>query len=141
MNEPTFVVRLHWYRVEEAEDLRWNHNLALYAYLAPRKAEVYYIGKCDGTTVRGRGCYSAKSGAWDFINKTSQHHRLIVSEIEVDQRLTRELLADIECLLIYRVQPECNVQCKSSRGKYSRPGMKIECRGAWPLSKKVFRDD
>ncbi len=135
-------VILHWHPVWETDDPRWKHNLALYAYLAPYKCEIYYLGKCDRTTVRGRACYSAKSGAWDCINRRSKKHRLIVAEIEVEQRLTRQLLADIESLLIYEIQPCCNVQNVRSRGGYSRPGMRVECRGkAWPLPRKVFLDE
>src|SRR5258708_38324160 len=97
----TFEVALHWYAIKDDDDSRWRHNLALYAYLAPVKPEIYYFGKCDRTTVRGRAAYSAKSGAWDCINERSQTHRLIVAEVEVEERLTRELLADVESLLIY----------------------------------------
>ena len=139
---PTVDVTLHWYSVADDDDSRWRHDLALYAYLAPVKPEIYYLGKCDRTSVRGRACYSAKAAAWDCINERSKTHRLIVAEIEVDQRLTRELLADIESLLIYETQPCCNVQNTQSRGKHSRPGMRVKCRGgAWPLSRKVFRDE
>jgi hypothetical protein len=91
--------------------------------------------------VRGRGCYSAKPGAWDCINQRSKTHCVIVAEIEVEQRLTRELLGDIESLLTYELQPSCNVQNTASWGKHSRLGMRVECRGkAWPLSRKVFWD-
>jgi hypothetical protein len=138
----TLAVTLHWYAVADSDDARWRHDLALYAYLARVKAEIYYLGKCDRTTVRGRAAYSAKSGAWDCINQRSKTHCLIVAEVEVDQRLTRELFGDIESLLIYEIQPCCNVQNTASRGKHSRPGMRVECRGkAWPLSRKVYWDD
>jgi hypothetical protein len=134
-------VTLHWFWVEGDDDSRWRHDLALYAYLAPIKAEIYYLGKCDRTSVRGRSSYSAKAGAWDCINKLSKTHRVIVAEIEVTQRLTRALLADIESLLIFTIQPCCNVQNTRSRGKHCRPGMRIECKGeAWPLSKRVYRE-
>jgi hypothetical protein len=135
-------VILHWHSVWEQNDPRWQHDLGLYAYLAPMRSEIYYLGKCDRTTVRGRACYSAKSGAWDCINQRSKTHRLIVAEIEVEQRLMRQLLADIESLLIYEIQPCCNVQNVGSRGEYSRPGMRLECQGrAWPLQRKIFRDE
>jgi len=135
-------VTLHWHAVADDDDSRWRHDLALYAYLAPVKPEVYYLGKCDRTTVRGRACYSAKPAVWDCINERSKSHRVIVAEIEVDQRLTRELLADIESLLIYEIQPSCNVQNKASRGKHSRPGMRVECRGsAWPVARRVYWDE
>jgi hypothetical protein len=139
--KPNLAVTLHWFWVEGDDDSRWRHDLALYAYLAPFKAEIYYMGKCDRTSVRGRAAYSAKSGAWDCINKLSKTHRVIVAEIEVGQRLTRELLADIESLLIFTIQPCCNVQNTQSRGKHCRRGMRIKCKGeAWPLSKRVYHE-
>jgi len=63
MAETTLLVRLHWYELSEDDDPRWEHDLALYAYLAPVKAEIYHIGKCDRTSVRGRWCHSAKPWA------------------------------------------------------------------------------
>jgi len=108
------------------------------------KAEIYYIGKCDRTSVRGRWCYSAKPDVWDCIGRRSKTHRLIVAEIETEQRLTRALVSDIESLVVCRVhqiQSLCNRQNTASRGKHRRPGMKVECRGAWPLSQETFRDE
>ena len=139
---PTLAVTLHWYAVEDDNDSRWRDDLALYAYLAPVKPEIYYLGKCDRTTVRGRARYSAKPAVWDCLNQLSKTHCLIVAEIEVEQRLTRELLADIESLLIFEIQPCCNVQNTVSRGKHGRAGMRVECCGkVWPLSRKVYWDE
>ena len=139
--KPSLSVTLHWYWLESDDDPRWKHEVALYAYLAPVRAEIYYLGKCDRTTVRGRTSYSAKGKAWDCINERSKTHRHIVAEIEVEQRLTRQLLADIESLLIFTIQPCCNVQNTKSRGKHCRPGMKVVCKGsAWPLSKRTYWD-
>jgi hypothetical protein len=137
------AVTLNWHYVdvEDGKDPRWKYDLALYAYLSPVKEEILYIGKCDRTSVRGRWCYSAKPEVWDCINRRCKSHSLIVAEIEVDHRLTRELLADIESLLIYRIKPCCNWQNTVSRGKYKRLNMRVECRGQWPLSKRVFWDE
>lgn len=88
-----------------------------------------------------QGQHSAKAGAWGCINKLSKTHRVIVAELEVTQRLTRELLADIESLMIFTIQPCCNFQNTRSRGKHRRPTMRVECKGeAWPLSKHVFHE-
>lgn len=133
-------VRLRWHLVHDKKDPRWKHNLALYAYCSPDGSEIYYIGKCDGTTVRGRWRYSAKHEVWDCITTHSPRHRLIVAEFETEQRMTRELVADIESLLIYHVDPPCNVQNTSSRGRYSRH-MRIQCLGVWPLQQKIFKDN
>ena len=51
----TLDVTLHWYAVADDDDSRWRHDLALYAYLAPVKPEIYYLGKCD----RARQCADA----------------------------------------------------------------------------------
>lgn len=139
MNDLPLIVRLHWYNVQPDNDPLWNHNLALYAYLAPQKPDIYYIGKCDRTTVRGRWRDSAKRAVWNCISQRCKSHRLIVAEIETHHRITRQLLADVESLLINRINPPCNVQNVLSRG-FSRPGMKVECFGAWPISPKTFRD-
>ncbi|MEP6963776.1 MAG: hypothetical protein ABI995_16990 [Acidobacteriota bacterium] len=143
MAENTWVVRLNWHLVEEDDDPRWHYERAFYAYLPPRRRGIDYIGKCDGKTVRQRWNYDAKSKVWDCINERTQHHHVIVAEIETEARLTRKLVSDIESLLIYRVQqiqPLCNHTNAASRGKHTRPGMKIQCRGAWPLSQKTFNE-
>ena len=49
------AVSLHWFWVEGDDDSRWRHDLALYAYLAPFKAEIYYLGKCDRTSAFAGG--------------------------------------------------------------------------------------
>ncbi|HEV2381582.1 MAG TPA: hypothetical protein VG206_17535 [Terriglobia bacterium] len=137
-------MKIHWYVVGDDDDPRWGYNRALYAYLAPQRAAIDYIGKCDGKTVRQRWGYDAKSAVWDCINQRTKHHHVIVGEFGTEERLTRKLVDDIESLLIYRVhqiQPLCNLKNTASRGNHWRPGMKVECRGAWPLSQKTFRDE
>ena len=52
-----FTIKLHWYGCGYKDNPRWNYSRALYAYLAPVKAEIYYLGKCYGTTVRQRWNY------------------------------------------------------------------------------------
>ena len=61
-----------------------------------------------------------------------------------DWKLTRELVVDIECLLIFevhKINPLLNEKCTKSRGKTSRPGMIVRCQGDWPLQRKTFRDE
>jgi hypothetical protein len=45
------------------------------------------------------------------------------------QRLTRQLVCDVESLLIHQIQPWANTSNAKSRGRYSRPGMVICCQG------------
>jgi len=139
-----FTIKLHWYDCGNEDNPRWGHSRALYAYLAPVKAAIYYVGKCYGTTVRQRWNYDAKSEVWDCINERTENHCPIVAEFDLPEGmiLSKKLVDDIECLLIFRLQPPCNVQCKSSRGKYRRHGMKVVCLGkAWPLSERTFKDE
>ena len=140
--ESALVVKLHWAHVGDDDDPRWRYERALYAYLAPRRAEILYLGKCDGTTVRARWRYEAKKGAWDFINNDRglRSHCLIVADIELPtgRRLSRELLGDIESLLINRIKMCANVQCRGSR--IQRQGLEVMCLGAWPLATRVYRD-
>lgn len=96
----------------------WFANRGLYAYLGPNN-EVLYIGKVDGTTVRQRWNRSGKEAFWNDLEKERGifKHAVIFGEIELEtgSRLTRELLADIESLLIKRVQPWGNIQSRNTR--------------------------
>jgi hypothetical protein len=139
-----FTIKLRWYECGDDDDPRWDYRRALYAYFAPVKAAIYYFGKCYGTTVRQRWKYDAKRDVWKWIDKRTKNHCPIVAEFELPEgtNLSEKLVEDIECLLIFRLQPPCNVQCKSSRGEHRRPGMKVVCLGkAWPLPEKTFRDE
>jgi hypothetical protein len=139
-----FTIKLHWHGCADKDNPRWNYSRALYAYLAPVKPEIYYLGKCYGTTVRQRWNYDAKRDVWKWIEKRTKNHCPIVAEFELPEgmNLSKNLLEAVECLLIFQLQPPCNVQCKSSRGKYRRPGMKVVCLGkAWRLLKRTFKDE
>jgi hypothetical protein len=137
----TTEIILDWQLVADDRDPCWAYTRAVYAYLTPRGAEVLYIGKADGCSVRDR--WRGKTEFWlDLENMRGiMSHRVIVSDIlsHGDCRLTRELLSDVESLLICELKPWGNVQCQLSR--ISRPGLKVVCRGAWPLSTKVFSDN
>lgn len=118
-----------------------NYTCALYAYLAPVRAEVLYVGMCYGTSVRQRWRYSSKKSLWDFLNENrSKNHRLIVGAQESESKITRQVVQDVESLLIYELMPIGNIQSKSSR--IPRPGMVVRCKGAaWPLTRRTFRDE
>ncbi len=119
----------------------WSAECGLYAYVGP-KSEILYIGKVDGTTVRQRWSRSGKESFWDDLERERKifKHAAIFGAIELEtgSRLTRELLADIESLLITRVQPWGNIQSRKTR--ISRPGLHVRCAGSWPLRKCQFHD-
>ena len=139
MKKELSTVRIRWCGFHE-DDEQWSYTCCLYAYIAPQRREILYIGKCDGCTVRQR--WSTKENFWrDLENERRiRSHRIIVGELmlPLNLRLTRQLLSDVESLLICRVKPWGNIQCQNTR--IERPGLGVTCTGAWPLSRKTFVD-
>ena len=132
---------LDWHFIQSRDDPRWHYSRALYAYLPPRRPEVLYIGKADGCSVRQR--WIEKDSFWHDVECDCRlrSHRVVVADISIsdDCRLTRELLADVESLLICAVQPWGNIQCRSTR--IQRADLIVRCRGSWPISERTFRDE
>jgi len=135
-------VTVRWSPLDnEGESPLWSANRGLYAYVGPQN-EVLYIGKVDGTTVRQRWNRSRKEALWNDLERERKifNHAAIFGaiELEMGSRLTRELLGDIESLLIKRVQPWGNIQSRNTR--ITRPGLHVRCAGSWPLEKRQFYD-
>ncbi len=137
-------VIVNWQQPDSEPGL-WNVWRGLYAYLnldGDDESEILYIGKVDGTTVRQRWRRSGKVGFWDSLEKKRgiYFHGVIVGLIllPVGQRLSRKLVTDIESLLINRVCPWGNIQCRNSRA--SRPSLVVRCEGEWPLTQTFFED-
>ena len=133
-------IELHWKALHDYHEL-WLSNCAIYAYQHPRRSEILYIGKADGTTVRGRWAARDKlSGFWHDL-ETQRHlfaHRVLAADLLVDCRLTRQVLADVESLLISKVQPWGNIS--ACRTRIERPGMEVVNVGScWPGARR-FRD-
>ena len=125
----------------EEDDSRW-HSYGLYAYLRPRHSEILYIGKAVGRTILQRVKDPDKDMLFDDLARERNIHgvRVIVAQFEANQTITRELILDVECLLIHEIKPWGNIQSSRSRG-ISRPGLVVKCSGEdWPLAKRVFRD-
>ena len=138
---------LDWRNVYEGSGRwndRWNYTLALYAILHPSADEILYLGKADGSTVRSRwNADDKRERVWRPIEDDLAvfEHRFIVGEFRTPahKRLTRELVSDIESLLIYHIQPWANIQNTKSRG-YTRPGLVVRCNGHWLLQQKIYCD-
>lgn len=132
---------VHWSPLKPA-DRRWGDRQCLYAYLAPKTPEILYIGKSWGVTVRGRWHHYAKGHFWTDLERERRmlSHRVIHGEIVLPpgKRLSRELLSDIESLLICGIKPWGNIQSRNSRT--SRPGYIVACRGSWPHRSRMFLD-
>ena len=132
----------NWLPGEDHEDPAWKLERVLYALVAPESHEVVYIGKSWGP-VRRRWLAEDKDGLWGHLERKlgMNEHGFVVGIVDPQGRrtLTRQLLEDIEGLLIYEVSPVGNVQGCASRGA-CRLGMKVRCTGAWPHRKRRFAD-
>ena len=133
-------VKVKWRLVADA-DPAWRWTRVLYAYLHPSEPELLYIGKADGqkSDLLTRWRADDKRGFWEDLEAERQvfEHRVLVGVVHLEpgRRLSRQLLADIESLLISRTEPWGNIQAVTTR--ISRPGMEVRCVGrAWPASRK-----
>lgn len=126
-------IEIEWSSLEQNKEL-WEQKKCVYAYLTADTKEILYVGKSWSTTVRQRWNRSGKEGFWDDLEtmRDIYRHCPIIGEIYMEQsrRLTKELLADIESLIIITEQPWGNIQSKKTR--ISRPRMTVTCSGLWP---------
>ncbi len=134
-------IRVDWAAIAGGDDPAWVWSGVLYAYLAPVDQAILYVGKADGanSTVRRRWNADDKAGFWRDLERHRgiYQHAVIVGDVHVGpgSRLTRELLADLESLLIKWEQPWGNIQGRGQRS-FSRPGMEVQCTGDWPGRKR-----
>ena len=107
------LIILDWRQVDDGPckwGERWAYALALYAVVHPRDDEIIYLGKADGCTVRSRWNAADKhERVWQRIEKERglREHCFIVGEFRLPKgwRLTRELVCDVESLLIFQIKP------------------------------------
>jgi len=138
------AVEIEWTLVSGDDDEAWDWTNVLYAYIDPEDDEILYIGKAYGpaTSVLSRFNARDKKSLWRFLERelgiTAVNVLVGIIDPGEGGRLTRQLIADIESLLIYREDPCGNVQSTRSRG-ISRSGMRVKCTGSWP-GKKVYID-
>lgn len=134
-------VKLHWNHVFDDDDELWDLCPAIYAYTYRR--EILYIGKADGSsTVRSRLRAVDKYDLFDYLARERgiDRHHVLVGRIAYDGRLTRQMVADIESLLIIALQPCGNIA--SMRSRIARPGLSVRCMGRdWPSVVRHIIDD
>lgn len=134
-------VRISWRRLDRPGHPAWVKNRGLYAYTRRDDPEILYIGKVDGTTVRQRLKQHADDVLYALELKRGIFEVSVLFgdiSLEDGEALARELLADIESLLIIYVRPWGNIQ--SRRSRVSRPGLNVICEGEWPLERREFLD-
>jgi len=118
----------------------WHHTHVLYAYVHPDNGDILYVGMAWHRTLRQRFTDRDKQALFDFFSEEFGLGGVDVrlGEVWMDGRLTRQLLSDVESLLIKRLQPTGNIMCRASR--ISRRGMRLECLNEWPHQRARFVD-
>jgi hypothetical protein len=134
-------VEVEWlYTGPDEESL--DYSRVLYAYLHPETSEVLYLGKADHCSVHERLRGPHKETIFrDIVAelRLSTLHAIVgLLSLPPERRFSSELLADVESLLIFELQPTYNIQSRQSR--ISRPGLVVQCSGDWPLRAKTFED-
>jgi hypothetical protein len=135
------AARVRWHRITPGSEALFRLGRVLYAYIVPPKKEIVYIGKADGCRVGERWCRSAKPEFWDYLDQRGMDaHAGLVGDVELapGRQLSRELLSDIESLLIKRLRPAGNFQ--AIRSRMSRPGLDVTCEGDWTHERRHFAD-
>jgi len=135
-----FNIQIDWVALSSDHD-DWHASRCLYAYAAPEMRELLYIGMTWDQTIRVRWNYSAKPDFWNFLQHQRRltHHVTLAGHIALPpgRRLSKELLVDVESLLVSELQPCGNIQATNSR--ISRPGMAVHCLGqSWPGPLQFF---
>ena len=135
-------VEVPWTELDTPDHPAWGANFCLYAYFHPTRSRLYYVGKADFQTVRQRLYGRHKSDIYEILE--SEHgvsqFRIFHGDLllEPGHRRTSTLLADVETLLIMKLQPPANIKATSSR--LCRPGLRVKCTGDWPLKRSGFHD-
>jgi hypothetical protein len=135
------VIEIIWQEIKDDKDPLWKYQGCLYVYITIDYKEILLIGKAWGCTVKHRWNASDKQGFWCDLEKHKEifEHRVLVGILNMSQRLTKQLLLDIETLLIKEEKPWGNIQAKKSR--ISRPEMVVVCKGLWPGKQKRYIDE
>ena len=81
-----------------------------------------------------------KDALFDFLAKAGiSSHQVLVGEIAYEGRLSREMVTDVESLLIAGLRPRGNIAAIGSR--IARPGLSVRCIGKdWPSEFRHFVD-
>jgi len=136
------LIEIDWSFLEDDEDPRWDVQLCLYAYLHPSRDWLLYVGKSDFSTVRKRmsGDHKARLFSDLYDQYGIDEIRVLHGELVLPpgSRRSSELLADVESLLIKRLQPFGNIM--STKSRIQRPGMRVQCLGDWPFNRNRFHD-
>ena len=136
------LIEVDWTDISDERHRLWLDQLCLYAYLHPRRAWLLYLGKADFCTVRQRlrGAHKDRlfEDCWNEFG--IDEFRVLHGRLVLDDgcRRSSELLSDVESLLIKRLLPFGNIQCRTQR--IARPNTRVVCSGDWPFKRARFHD-
>lgn len=136
-----YVVEVEWRMIRGTRDDKWGCHQCLYAYHDPDEGDIFYVGKAGGRTIRERWNGSDKYWVKEWLDDGTLRRVDVYAGFPCwgdGCRYSAAKLADVESLLIMRLQPVGNRMSTVSR--ISRPGLRVVCNGNWPHAKKQFWD-
>src|SRR5438093_1166331 len=127
------------------EDGAWDERRCVYAYANPADLAgtqaIVYVGKADFQSVRERWNGHQADGLLDELDADHgvSEPLVLVGTVDVvdGTRLTVELLADIEGLLIHFIEPFGN----RKRPTMLRSGLVLTNKGTWFADERIATDD
>lgn len=135
------VVRVHWSVIVGEEHELLDDSFCLYAYFDPEPGRIVYVGHAYRHTVWERLRGEHKRNLFERVSRSGgRPFALLHGELELEpgRRRSRQLLMDVETLLIKRLAPRWNTQARSTR--IARPGMVVVSLGEGPLGGRRFED-
>ena len=135
------IIKIDWIPLATQTTHILEYSRVLYAYVSLKCRTIYYIGETYHGTVKTRWACPSKNRCWGRLTVTGvDSFQIIVGDVDAGGiRLSRQLLKDVESLLILSIKPVGN-KANARSTAYCRPGMIVKCSGFWPLRRKTYRD-
>ena len=121
----------------QADDMTIRSTRALYLVKPFGGREVLYIGKADRQCLRDRWNCRSKNRWSKFERKEKKRLAPLVTGFFTTRPVTKNLIEDVERLLIFLVQPRLNRSGKQSCRLHHR-SLVVRCGGLWPHSRTTF---
>jgi hypothetical protein len=139
-------ISVHWKSFEGDEDSGRAALWPFFAYVTPDCEEIVYIGKANRELAKnlGKGARSRNPLFRELAERRGIRQVELLSgtvRLPPGAKLTRELLADIEAMLIYGFQPWGNVHERESLKEYYRPDLRVRCTWDWHAQLPVAENE
>jgi|ERR1022692_356041 hypothetical protein len=132
--EPNEEVDLFW---EGANPLNIGSKPALYLLKNPRGGAILYIGKAGSQTIRDRWLCRSKDRIVKLARKEKIEFRPLVAGLHTSRPKSKQLISDVEKLLIFMVQPRWNKMGLDTCRLHHRE-LVVNCSGSWPFPRWRF---